>query len=84
MHGCYDFPRPPPGTDPAMMYPHHLDPEGLAPHLDNGSDHSMMGGLARPLPEDETLLGDLDSSGYSLTSLDTIARSMDRGRPTEV
>ena len=76
MHGCYDYHRPP-GGDPSLIYPHQMDPD----HLDNGSEHPMMG---RPQPEDDPLLGDLDTSGYSLTSLDTIARSMDRGRPTEV
>jgi hypothetical protein len=65
------------------MYPHPMDPDELPPHLDNGHDHPMAGGLVRPPLEEEALLGDLDPSGYSLTSLDTIARSMDRGRPTE-
>ena len=83
MHGCYDYNRPPPGGDPSMMYPHPMD-QIVDGHLDNGNDpHNMIGMVRSPI-EDDPLLGDLDSSGYSLTSLDTIARSMDRGRPTEV
>jgi hypothetical protein len=68
MHGCYDYHRPPQGGDPTLIYPIE-------------AEHPVM---VRPPPEEDLLLGDLDSSGYSLTSLDTIARSMDRGRPTEV
>jgi hypothetical protein len=64
-----------------MMYP--MDPESHPPPLDNGGDHPFMGPIARPPPEDDPILGDLDPSGYSLTSLDTIARCMERGRPTE-
>ena len=83
MHGSYDYHRPPP-SDPSMMYPHSLEHECPPSHLDNGLDHSMMSGLARSPLEDDHLLGDLDSSSYSLTNLDTIARSMDRGRATQV
>ena len=87
MHGCYDYPRtlPPTGADPSMIYSPPMDPEGLPAHLDNGNEaNPMMGPLVRAQHDDEPLLGDLDSSGYSLTSLDTIARSMDRLRSTEV
>ena len=83
MNGTYDYHRPPP-SDPAMMYSQALEQECPPPHLDNGLDHAMMSGLVRSPMEDDHLPGDLDSSSYSLTSLDTIARSMDRGRPTQV